>query len=39
MNDTYKVGENQGMIQEEIAFYDALSLHNTVEKVLGNEVL
>src|SRR5690625_7307819 len=27
------------MIQEEVAFYDALSSHDTAEEVLGDEVL
>jgi len=39
MNDSYKAGENLGMIQEEIAFYDALATHDTAEEVLGDEVL
>lgn len=39
MNDSYKAGENHGMIQEEVAFYDALSSHDTAEEVLGDEVL
>src|SRR5690625_1404398 len=39
MNDSYKAGENNGMIQEEVAFYDALASHDTAEEVLGDEVL
>lgn len=39
MNDSYKAGENHGMIQEEVAFYDALASHDTAEEVLGDEVL
>lgn len=39
MNDSYKAGENHGMIQEEVAFYDALATHDTAEEVLGDEVL
>lgn len=39
MNDSYKAGENQGMIQEEVAFYDALASHDTAEEVLGDEIL
>lgn len=39
MNDSYKAGENHGLIQEEVAFYDALASHDTAEDVLGDEVL
>ena len=39
MNDSYKAGENTGMIKEEIAFYDALASHDTAEQVLGDDIL
>ncbi|BAQ10769.1 type I site-specific deoxyribonuclease [Bacillus sp. OxB-1] len=39
MNESYKAGENTGMIQEEVAFYDALSSHETAEEVLGDDIL
>lgn len=39
MNKSYNAGENLGMIQEEVAFYDALASHDTAEEVLGDEVL
>lgn len=39
MNDSYKAGENHGMIQEEVAFYDALATHETAEQVLGDDIL
>lgn len=39
MNESYKIGENHGMLKEEVAFYDALSSHDTAEEVLGDEVL
>src|SRR5699024_4582462 len=39
MNDSYKTGENTGMIKEEIAFYDALASHETAEQVLGDDIL
>src|SRR5690625_140947 len=39
MNESYNVGENHGMIKEEVAFYDALATHETAEEVLGDETL
>jgi len=39
MNDSYKAGEDKGMIKEEVAFYDALASHDTAEEVLGDEIL
>ncbi|WP_172372192.1 type I restriction endonuclease subunit R [Sporosarcina jiandibaonis] len=39
MNDSYKAGEETGMIKEEVAFYDALSSHETAEQVLGDDIL
>jgi len=39
MNDSYKAGEETGMIKEEVAFYDALASHDTAEEVLGDEIL
>lgn len=39
MNDTYKAGEGNGLLKEEVAFYDALSSHDTAEEVLGDEIL
>lgn len=39
MNDSYKAGEETGMIKEEIAFYDALSSHDTAEQVLCDDIL
>lgn len=39
MNDSYKAGEETGMIREEVAFYDALSSHDTAEQVLGDDIL
>lgn len=39
MNESYQAGEETGMIKEEVAFYDALSSHDTAEEVLGDEIL
>ncbi|QSF36392.1 type I restriction endonuclease subunit R (plasmid) [Priestia megaterium] len=39
MDAAYKRGEKTGMIKEEIAFYDALSSHETAEQVLGDDIL
>lgn len=39
MNDSYKAGEGSDMIQEEVAFYDALASHETAEQVLGDDIL
>lgn len=39
MNDSYKAGEGTDMIQEEVAFYDALASHETAEQVLGDDIL
>jgi len=39
MNESYQAGESHGMIQEEVAFYDALSTHDTAEEVLGDDIL
>lgn len=39
MNDSYQAGEETGMIKEEVAFYDALSSHETAEQVLGDDIL
>lgn len=39
MNDSYKAGEGSDMIQEEVAFYDALASHDTAEQVLGDDIL
>ncbi|MCA4158016.1 type I restriction endonuclease subunit R [Priestia megaterium] len=39
MDAAYKRGERTGMIKEEIAFYDALSSHETAEQVLGDDTL
>ncbi|MGG0391053.1 type I restriction endonuclease subunit R [Priestia megaterium] len=39
MDAAYKRGEQTGMIKEEVAFYDALSSHETAEQVLGDDTL
>src|SRR5699024_2440649 len=39
MDDAYKRGEDKGMVMEEVAFYDALSSHDTAEQVLGDDTL
>ncbi|KKI90683.1 DEAD/DEAH box helicase [Bacillus sp. SA1-12] len=39
VNDAYKRGEESGLSQEEIAFYDALSSHETAKEVMGDEIL
>lgn len=39
MNDLYNPGENTGMFQEVVAFYDALAPHDTAEQVLGDDIL
>jgi type I restriction enzyme, R subunit len=39
MNDSYKRGEETGLIKEEIAFYDALASHHTAEEVMGDDIL
>lgn len=39
MNNSYKAGKSSDMIQEEIAFYDALASHETAEQVLGDDIL
>ncbi|WP_438313227.1 type I restriction endonuclease subunit R [Sporosarcina sp. FA9] len=39
MNDSYKAGEGSDLIQEEVAFYDALASHDTAEQVLGDDIL
>ncbi|MEK4715762.1 type I restriction endonuclease subunit R [Sporosarcina sp. FSL K6-5500] len=39
MNDSYKAGKGSDMIQEEVAFYDALASHETAEQVLGDDIL
>ncbi|WP_261134787.1 type I restriction endonuclease subunit R [Bacillus sp. Marseille-Q3570] len=39
MNESYKRGEETGLIREEVAFYDALASHETAEEVMGDEVL
>ncbi|CEI80374.1 Type-1 restriction enzyme R protein [Oceanobacillus oncorhynchi] len=39
MDSAYKNGEETGMIKEEVAFYDALSSHETAEQVLGDDTL
>lgn len=39
MNDSYKAGEESDLIQEEVAFYDALASHETAEQVLGDDIL
>ncbi len=39
MNESYEAGEDNGLIKEEVAFYDALASHDTAEEVLGDEVL
>lgn len=39
MNDSYKRGEETGLIKEEIAFYDALASHDTAEEVMGDDIL
>ena len=39
MNESYKAGEGSDMIQEEVAFYDALASHDTAEQVLGDDIL
>lgn len=39
MNDSYKQGEEKGLIKEEIAFYDALASHETAEEVMGDDIL
>lgn len=37
MNDSYKAGEASGLIKEEVAFYDALTSHETAEQALVDE--
>jgi len=39
VNDPYKACEGSNMIQEEVAFYDALASHYTAEQVLGDDIL
>jgi type I restriction enzyme R subunit len=39
MNAAHKRGEETGMVQEEIAFYDALSSNETAKQVMGDVVL
>lgn len=39
MNASQKSGATSGLVQEEIAFYDALASHETAEQVLGDETL
>ncbi|GAB1810769.1 type I restriction endonuclease subunit R [Priestia megaterium] len=39
MDAAYKRGEQTGMIKEEVAFYDALSSHETAEQILGDNTL
>jgi type I restriction enzyme, R subunit len=39
MNDSYKAGKGSDLIQEEVAFYDALASHETAEQVLGDDIL
>ncbi|MBP0723934.1 type I restriction endonuclease subunit R [Bacillus sp. RG28] len=39
MDSVYKRGEQNGMVKEEIAFYDALASHDTAEQVLGDDTL
>lgn len=39
MDAAHKRGEAAGLIQEEVAFYDALASHETAEQVLGDETL
>ncbi|WP_282035008.1 type I restriction endonuclease subunit R [Metabacillus indicus] len=39
VNDAFKRGEESGLSQEEIAFYDALSSHETAKEVMGDEIL
>ena len=39
MDGAYKRGEANGMVKEEIAFYDALASHDTAEQVLGDDTL
>lgn len=39
MNNSYKAGEENGLIKEEVAFYDALASHDTAEQVLGDDIL
>ena len=39
MDSAYKRGEANGMVKEEIAFYDALASHDTAEQVLGDDTL
>ena len=39
MDEAFKRGEQQGMMKEEIAFYDALASHETAEQVLGDDTL
>ena len=39
MYQSYKRGEETGLIKEEVAFYDALASHDTAEEVMGDEIL
>lgn len=39
MKDFYKAGEASGLIQEEVAFYDALATQDTAEQVIGDSHL
>src|SRR5699024_401077 len=39
MNESYEAGEDNALIKEEVALYDALASHETDEEVLGDEDL
>lgn len=39
VNEANHTRENYGMIQEEVALYEVLSSHDTVEYVLGDKTL
>ncbi|URM31591.1 type I restriction endonuclease subunit R [Cytobacillus firmus] len=39
VNEAYQRGEESGLSQDEIAFYDALSSHETAKEVMGDDTL
>src|SRR5260221_12954136 len=39
MRDAHKLGENLGLNEDELAFYDALEVNDSAVKVLGDETL
>ena len=39
MRDAHRRGEDLGLTEEELAFYDALEVNDSAVKVLGDEAL